>query len=76
MTEHTEQLIAYLATLLTLVAVFCAALFAAAHDVTVNEAFAMGTLIGGLIGVLKVPSRRNVTVDNPASDPVQTETVT
>ena len=32
----------------------------------------MGTITGGLIGVLRIPSQRNVTVDNPPSDPVPT----
>lgn len=71
MKEH-EQLIAYLATLFTLVTVFVAALFAAGHSVNVTEAFGMGTITGGLIGVLRIPSQRNVTVDNPPSDPVPT----
>ena len=51
-----EQLIAYLATLGTLAFIFGAALFAAGHSVTVNEAFGMGTITGGLIGVLRIPS--------------------
>lgn len=54
-----EQLIAYLATLATLALVFCAALYAAGHKVTVNEAFGMGTITGGLIGVLRLPSARS-----------------
>jgi hypothetical protein len=53
-----EQLIAYLATLGTLAFVFGAALFAAGHEVTVNEAFGLGTITGGLIGVLRIPSAR------------------
>ena len=67
-----EQLIAYLATLATLAAVFDSALFAAGHAVTVNEAFGLGTITGGLIGVLRIPSARNVTVDNQPNDPVPT----
>jgi len=67
-----EQLIAYLATLGTLAFIFGAALFAAGHSVTVNEAFGMGTITGGLIGVLRIPSTGKVTVDNAPSDPVPT----
>lgn len=72
MKQH-EQLIAYLATLTTLVVIFIAALVAAGHNVSVTEAFGMGTLVGGLIGVLRIPSARSVTVDNPPSQPVPTE---
>lgn len=31
------------------------------------------TITGGLIGVLRLPQQRTMTIDNPASDPVQTE---
>jgi len=55
---HKEQLLAYLATLGALCFIFGAALIAAGHDVTVNEAFGMGTITGGLIGVLRLPSGR------------------
>lgn len=68
-----EQLIAYLATLATLVVVFGSALFAAGHEVTVNEAFGLGTITGGLIGVLRIPAARSVTVDNAANNPVPVE---
>jgi hypothetical protein len=68
-----DQLIAYLATLAALCFVFGAALFSAGHEVTVNEAFGLGTITGGLIGVLRIPSSRTVTVDNPPEMPVQTE---
>jgi hypothetical protein len=71
--KDAHQLIAYLATLATLAFVFGAALFAAGHEVTVNEAFGLGTITGGLIGVLRIPSSRNVTVDNPPSQPVPVE---
>ena len=70
-----EQLIAYIATLTTLVVVFVSALFAVGHGVdgpTVGQAFGLGTITGGLIGVLRIPSARTVTVDNPPSDPVPT----
>lgn len=67
-----EQLIAYVATLLTLCFVVGGALFAAGHGVTVTEAFGLGAVTGGLIGVLRIPSARNVTIDNPPTDPVPT----
>jgi hypothetical protein len=70
-----EQLIAYICTLFTLAFVFGSALFAAGHSVTVNEAFGLGTITGGLIGVLRIPSARSVTVDNAPGDPVPTTPV-
>jgi hypothetical protein len=37
------------------------------------EMFSLGTVFGGLIGVLRIPSQRSVTVDNAPENPVQTE---
>lgn len=74
MTAH-EQLLAYLATLATLALVFIAALVAASIAPGLMgkmEVFGLGTITGGLIGVLRIPTTRNVTVDNPPSDPVPT----
>jgi uncharacterized membrane protein YjjP (DUF1212 family) len=71
-----EQLIAYLSTLAALLLVFISALVAGALAPAVIgkiEAFGLGTITGGLIGVLRIPSQRSVTVDNPPSDPVQTQ---
>ena len=54
-----HDLIAYLATLATLVIVFVAALVAASLSnviTTKMEAFGLGTLVGGLIGILRIPS--------------------
>jgi hypothetical protein len=77
-----EQLIAYLATLAALVIVITVALLIAAWVPEVMgkmEVFGLGTVTGGLIGVLRIPSVRTtlpgdpptpVTVSNPASDPV------
>lgn len=73
MSDRHDQLVAYLATLLALVVVFIAALIASGNGVTVNEAFGLGTITGGLIGVLRIPSQRSVTVDNSPSDPVPVE---
>jgi len=53
-----EQLIAYLATLSALVTVFVAALVAAGAGVSITESFALGTVTGGLIGVLRIPSQQ------------------
>ena len=55
-----QALIAYLATLATLVIVFVSALIAAAIQPSLIgrlEAFGLGTITGGLIGVLRIPSR-------------------
>jgi hypothetical protein len=71
-----DQLIAYLATLATLAVCFLGAIIIAAfNDIILGkmEAFGLGTLVGGLIGVLRLPQQRSVTVDNPPSNPVQTE---
>jgi hypothetical protein len=57
-----EQLVAYLATLLALVMVLVAALIAAAFSGIVAgkmEAFGLGTITGGLIGVLRIPSQQS-----------------
>lgn len=69
-----DQLVAYLATLGALVIVFITATVAAAlGNLTSLEALGVGTVTGGLIGALRMPSQRSVTVDNPPSDPVQVE---
>lgn len=72
--RHT--LIAYLATLATLAFVFGAALIASAMVPELlgkAEVFGLGTITGGLIGILRIPSSRNVTVDNPPGQPVPVE---
>ena len=66
MTDSRAALIAYLATLSTLVIIFIAALIASGSGVTVGEAFGMGTITGGLIGVLRMPSRPATPADNGA----------
>lgn len=71
--NRSDQLIAYIATLGALVIVFCASLFAAGHGVTVGEAFGLGTITGGLIGVLSRPSQRSVEIDQLANKPVPVE---
>jgi hypothetical protein len=75
MARH-EQLIAFLATLATLIAVYIGTLvWGGAHPELLGklEVFGLGTITGGLIGILRIPAQRSVTVDNPPSDPVQTE---
>jgi hypothetical protein len=72
--NEQQQLIAYLATLGALVVVFLAAMVAASTgNVSSLEALGAGTVTGGLIGILRFPQHRNVTVDNPPSDPVPVE---
>jgi hypothetical protein len=64
------QLAAYLATLATLALVFVAALVAAAAAPAVIgkiEAFGLGTITGGLIGVLRLPQPRNPMHQPPAA---------
>ena len=61
MSERSAQLAAYLATLATLALVFLAALIAAAIAPALIgkiEAFGLGTITGGLIGVLRLPQQR------------------
>ena len=76
-TKH-EQLIAFMATLLSLMVVYMGTLVMAAYYPSIVgklETFGLGTITGGLIGILRIPSQRNVTVDNPRSDPVPTDDV-
>lgn len=70
-----EQLIAYLSTLAALVIVFVAALIAAGRGVTVGEAFGLGTITGGLIGILRIPNVRSTEPTGTANDPVNTKDV-
>lgn len=71
--KWSDQLVAYLATLTALVVIFLGALIAAtAGDLSSLEALGVGTVTGGLIGALRMPSQGTVRVDNPPSDPVQT----
>lgn len=57
-----EQLVAYIATLATLIIVIMGSLVIAAvvpEMIGKIEAFGIGTVTGGLIGVLRIPSRRS-----------------
>lgn len=66
-----EQLIAYIATLATLAVVFIAALFAVANGAdapTVGQSFGLGTITGGLIGVLRIPSARSPVASTESGD--------
>jgi len=68
MTKH-EQLIAFLSTLAALVLVFAIALVAGVisdHIIGKIEAFGLGTITGGLIGVLRIPSQRATQQDEVA----------
>jgi uncharacterized membrane protein YjjP (DUF1212 family) len=74
--QAREQLVAYLATLAALMIVFIAALIAGAVSPALIgkiEAFGLGTITGGLIGVLRLPQQRSMTIDNPENDPVPTK---
>lgn len=76
MIERHEQLVAYLSTLAALIFIYVATLVAASISPGIIgklEAFGIGTITGGLIGLLRLPSARNVTVDNSPSDPVPTQ---
>ncbi len=71
-----EQLTAYLATLGALVLVLTVALVTGAIAPAVMgkmEVFGLGTITGGLIGVLRIPSARNVTIDNAPDNPIPVE---
>lgn len=63
-----EHLVAYLATLAALVVVFVAALIAGAWAPALIgkiETYGLGTITGGLIGVLRLPSRPSKPEDKP-----------
>jgi len=71
-----HDLIAYLATIAALVMIFALALIVSAvrPDIIGKiEAFGLGTITGGLIGILRIPSARHVTVDQPSNDPIPVE---
>lgn len=75
-----EQLVAYLATLSALCIVFIAALIAASRSPDLMgkmEVFGLGTITGGLIGVLRIPSARSSTGSTETGDvnvtPAKTE---
>lgn len=73
--EHNQQIAAYLATLLTLVLVFAIAMIVSAiwpQIIGKIEAYGLGTITGGLIGVLRLPQQRTMTIDNEPNDPVPT----
>ena len=66
MPDTHDQLIAYLATLAALVVVFVAALIAGALQPGILgriEVYGLGTITGGLIGVLRMPTRPAVAAE-------------
>lgn len=71
-----EQLIAYLATLAALVVVLLGAMIIAALSNSIigkMEAFGLGTVTGGLIGLMRLPSARPIEPVGTPSDPVSTK---
>ena len=76
---RNDQLIAYCATLFTLAFVFLIAILAGSFSNSVSSHladFGLGTITGGLLGVLRLPQQRSMTIDNPPSDPVPTTDAT
>lgn len=74
-----EQLIAYLATLAALVVVLLGAMIIAALSNSIigkMEAFGLGTVTGGLIGLMRLPSARPIEPTGTPSEPVSTKDVT
>lgn len=66
-----EQLIAYLATLAALVMVFSIAIIGGVVNVNVLsklEVFGLGTITGGLIGVLRIPAARSPVASTDSGD--------
>lgn len=68
-----EQLVAYIATLAALVICLLGAMIIAAVVPPILgklETFALGTVFGGLIGVLRIPSQRQTTTASTDSGDV------
>lgn len=66
-----EQLIAYVATLVALLVVVMGSLVIAANVpemIGKIEAFGIGTVTGGLIGVLRIPSLRSAVASTETGD--------
>jgi len=60
--RQRDHLIAYLATLATLAVIFTVAILAGManeHVIGKIEAFGLGTITGGLIGVLRLPTSQS-----------------
>lgn len=70
-----EQLIAYLATLGVLALIVLGAMLIAAFtgEVIIGkmEAFGLGTVTGGLIGLMRLPSTRSPAVDSTVNQGVE-----
>ena len=80
--KFSEQLIAYISTLITLVIIMAMGFIFGAFNANVLTnigAFGLGTAVGGLIGLLRVPSHApqsvTATTDGPGSTTVSTSTV-
>lgn len=70
--SERHQLIAYVSTLVAIVVLVGIAAFCAANGRSL-EAVGVGGAVTGLIGVIRMPQSRTVTVDNPPSAPVPVE---
>lgn len=74
-----EQLIAYLATLAALVLIVLGAMIIAAVTgeaiIGKMEAFGLGTVTGGLIGLMRLPSSRAAEPAGTPADPISTKDV-
>ena len=71
--NDTHQLIAYVATLFAILYLVTVAAVLA-YNGRYSEAIGVGAAVTGLIGVIKLPAQRSVTVDNPPGNPVPTTT--
>ena len=66
-----EQLVAYIATLAALVVALLGSMIIAAYVPAILgkiEVFALGTVFGGLIGVLRIPSARAPVASTESGD--------
>jgi hypothetical protein len=68
--RQRDHLIAYLATLATLAVIFTVAIaagVASEHVIGKIEAFGLGTITGGLIGVLRLPTSQTAEADGASA---------
>jgi hypothetical protein len=68
--KWNDQLVTYLATLGAIVILGLAAALMAQRDAVGSAA--LSAVVVGLIGAMRAPSQRSVSIDNPPSQPVPT----